>query len=76
MSTEEHILNWLAQHDEPEAKLAAAWIKSFNTIAVRYAEFTGDHINQDDMNLVLSEECFGSAIEEREALWRANNEPR
>jgi len=70
MNTEERVLKWLEQYDEPEAKLAAAWIKSLGTITVRYAEFTSGHVDQFYMNEVLSEECFGSAIPEREALYR------
>jgi hypothetical protein len=70
LSTEEYLLEWLGKHDCPESKLIAAHLKSFGTISVRYAEFTGDHISQHEMNEVLSDECFGSAIPESEALYR------
>jgi hypothetical protein len=74
LSTEEYLLNWLKQHDCPEARLIAAHLKSFGTITVRYCEFTGGYIDQTSMNAVLSDECFGSAIPESEALYRKRND--
>ena len=34
------------------------WARRFLTIELRYAEYTGGHMNAEDMLKVLSEECF------------------
>lgn len=55
---EDRVVEFLKCLDFEEAKVAEEWVRSFGTITLAFAEFTGGHITAEELHRLMAEECF------------------